>query len=419
MGRSEKPTIVMEHVGIVMELDDAMHFRIGPRQGETTVADGWAEVDSGGETVDEFALESEAIRREQVTTDLGQAQRLTVSGVADLRGGRLRRTLTVDAYPQWPNAFILEARYENLSPVPVNLDRVAEPVLQLDSLRRDAANQFWSFQGAAVEWGQDFAFPLPSFFFRDNYLGHSDGGEGGGIPLVYVWNRQIGVALAHIEPVPQLWYVPGVAVVSLAVAMLMNRKIHGISLYRTAYFLPVVTSAVAAALVWQMIYGRDTGLLNYVIERLGGKPVCWLCPSKALYSVVIVNVWGAIGEGMIIFLAGLQAIPRDYYEAATVDGASGWQRFFRITVPLLTPSIFFQTLITTINAFQAYEYIYMLTRCGQGDSSVPVVVFSIYRRAFNFFRMGEASALAIELAVMVIALMAVYFWLERRYVVYE
>lgn len=214
-------------------------------------------------------------------------------------------------------------------------------------------------------------------------------------------------------------YVPGVVVVSLAVAMLMNRKIHGISLYRTMYFLPVVTSAVAAALVWQMIYGRDTGLLNYVIERLGGKTVCWLCPSNALYSVVIVNVWGAIGEGMIIFLAGLQAIPRDYYEAATVDGASGWQRFFRITVPLITPSLFFQTLITTINAFQAYEYIYMLTRRGQGDSSVPVVVFSIYRRGFNFFRMGEASALAIELAVMVIALMAVYFWLERRYVVYE
>jgi multiple sugar transport system permease protein len=214
-------------------------------------------------------------------------------------------------------------------------------------------------------------------------------------------------------------YVPSVVVVSLAVAVLMNRRIHGISLYRTMYFLPVVTSAVAAALVWQMIYGRDTGLLNYVIERLGGNPVCWLCPSKALYSVVIVNVWGAIGEGMIIFLAGLQAIPRDYYEAATVDGASGWQRFFRITVPLVTPSIFFQTLITTINAFQAYEYIYMLTRRGQGDSSVPVVVFSIYRRGFNFFRMGEASALAIELAIMVIALMAVYFWLERRYVVYE
>ena len=102
-----------------------------------------------------------------------------------------------------------------------------------------------------------------------------------------------------------------------------------------------------------------------------------------------------------------------------MDGTNDWQRFFRITIPLVTPSIFFQTLITTINAFQAYDYIYMLTRRGQGDSSVPVVVFSIYRKAFHFFRMGEASAQAIELAVIVVLLMAFYFWLERRYVVYE
>jgi len=214
-------------------------------------------------------------------------------------------------------------------------------------------------------------------------------------------------------------YVPSVVIISLFVATLMNRKIHGIGLYRTIYFLPVVTSAVAAALVWQMIYGRDTGLLNYIIESLGGKPVCWFCERNALASVMIVNVWGAIGEGMIIFLAGLQAIPREYYEAAIVDGTNDWQRFFRITIPLVTPSIFFQTLITTINAFQAYDYIYMLTRRGQGDSSVPVVVFSIYRNAFHFFRMGEASAQAIELAVIVVLLMAFYFWLERRYVVYE
>jgi multiple sugar transport system permease protein len=214
-------------------------------------------------------------------------------------------------------------------------------------------------------------------------------------------------------------YVPGVVAVSLVVAVLMNRKIHGVSLFRTMYFLPVVTSAVAAALVWQMIYGRDTGLLNFLLEKLGFAPVCWFCTKKALFSVVIVNIWGAVGEGMIIFLAGLQAIPRDYYEAATVDGAGDWQRFWRITLPLITPSIFFQTLISTINAFQAYDYIYMLTRRGQGDSSVPVVVFSIYRNAFNFHRMGEASAQAIELAVIVVALMAFYFWLERRYVVYE
>ncbi len=202
----------IENEHVVMEIDGAMHFRIGPPQGETTVADGWAEVETGKTVVDRFALETDTVRRAQVTTDLGQAQRFTVSGVADLPGGgRLRRTLTVDAYPQWPDALILQAHYENLSEAPITLDRLADTALQLDSSRTDTAlkpNEFWSFQGASVEWGQDFAFPLPSFFSRDNYLGHPDGGEGGGIPLVYVWNRQLGMALAHIEPVPQLWYMP-------------------------------------------------------------------------------------------------------------------------------------------------------------------------------------------------------------------
>ena len=216
-----------------------------------------------------------------------------------------------------------------------------------------------------------------------------------------------------------LLYVPGVVIVSLFVAVLMNRKIHGISIFRTIYFLPAVTSAVATALVWNMIYGRDTGILNFFLERAGLPAVCWLCSRNAMLSVVVVNIWGAIGEGMIIFLAGLTAIPREYYEAAQLDGASEVQRFFNITLPLVTPSIFFQTLISTINAFQAYDYIYMMTRQGGGDSSIPVVVFSIYRNAWNFFNYGGASAQAIELAVLVILLMAFYFWLERRYVVYE
>ena len=214
-------------------------------------------------------------------------------------------------------------------------------------------------------------------------------------------------------------YVPGVVVVSLFVAVLMNRKIHGVSIFRTIYFLPAVTSAVATALIWNMIYGRDTGILNFFLSRLGLPAVCWLCTKNAMMSVVVVNIWGAVGEGMIIFLAGLTAIPREYYEAATIDGASEMQRFFFITLPLVTPSIFFQTLISTINAFQAYDYIYMMTRQGGGDSSIPVVVFSIYRNAWNFFNYGGASAQAIELAVLVITLMAFYFWLERRYVVYE
>lgn len=214
-------------------------------------------------------------------------------------------------------------------------------------------------------------------------------------------------------------YVPGVVIISLLLAVLLNRKIYGVGIFRTVYFLPAVTSAVATALVWNMIYGRDTGILNWILESLGFAPICWLCTDHAMRSVVIVNVWGAVGEGMIIFLAGLTAIPRDYYEAAALDGASDLQQFFRVTLPLVTPSIFFQTLMSAINAFQAYDYIYMLTRRGQGDSSVPVAVYSIYRNAFHFFRMGDASAQAIQLAILVAIFMAVMFWWERRYVVYE
>ena len=214
-------------------------------------------------------------------------------------------------------------------------------------------------------------------------------------------------------------YVPGVVIISLLVAVLLNRKIRGIGIFRTAYYLPAVTSAVATALVWNMIYGKDTGILNYVLGLLHLHPICWLCTSHAMVSVVIVNIWGAIGEGMIIFLAGLTAIPREYYEAAMMDGASLTKQFFRITLPLITPSIFFQTLMATINAFQAYDYIYMLTRQGQGDSNIPVVVFSIYRNAWYFGNYGGASAQAIELTVIVAMLMLIYLWLEKRYVFYE
>jgi multiple sugar transport system permease protein len=233
-----------------------------------------------------------------------------------------------------------------------------------------------------------------------------------------VTDRKLLVSLTNTLQFAVL-YVPGVVIISLLVAVLMHRKLRGVSFFRTAYFLPAVTSAVATALVWNMIYGRDTGILNFIIERLGLPPVCWLCTRNAMYSVVAVNIWGAIGEGMIIFLAGLTAIPREYYDAAEIDGAGPVQQFFRLTVPLITPSIFFQGLMSTINAFQAFDYIYMLTRRGQGDSSIPVVVFSIYRNGWHFFNYGGASAQAILLTVVVAIFMALAFWLERRYVVYE
>jgi multiple sugar transport system permease protein len=216
-----------------------------------------------------------------------------------------------------------------------------------------------------------------------------------------------------------LLYVPGTVIVSLLVALLLNRKLRGLGIFRTLYFLPTVSSAVAVGLVWSWIYGRERGLLNYLLGYVGIAPVNWLGSQNALYAVVIVNIWGAIGTGMVIFLAGLQSIPRECYEAGSIDGAEGWRRFRYITLPLITPSIFFQTIITTINSFQAFEYVYVLTRTANGASNAPTLVFSIYRNGFNFFRMGTASAQAIVLALIILALTLFYFWLERRWVVYE
>ena len=213
-------------------------------------------------------------------------------------------------------------------------------------------------------------------------------------------------------------YVPAVIVLSLAVALLLNRRIHGVGLFRVIYFLPVVSSAVAVGLVWSWIYARDTGVLNTTLVSLGLTPVNWLGTQTALLSVVIVNVWGAIGEGMIVFLAGLQAVPREYYEAADVDGANGWRKFWHITLPLIVPSIFFQTIISTINAFQAFEFIYVLTRTAGGGSTTPTLVYSIYRTGFDFFRMGSASAQALVLTAIIFILTLIYFRLQRRWTAY-
>ncbi len=210
-------------------------------------------------------------------------------------------------------------------------------------------------------------------------------------------------------------YVPLTVVLSLLVALGLNRRMPGTTLFRMAFFLPTVSSPTAVGLLWTWIYAEDHGALNAFITSLGGDPVSWLGRSAVLYSVVIVNVWGAIGGGMIIFLAGLQAIPQDHYEVARLDGATAWQRLRFVTLPALAPSIFFQSVLVTINAFQAFDYIYILTRTGNGNSTMPTLVFSIYRSGFRFFRMGDAAAQAVVLTAMILVLTVVYFRLQRRW----
>lgn len=210
-------------------------------------------------------------------------------------------------------------------------------------------------------------------------------------------------------------YVPLTVVISLFVALGLNRRLPGTTFFRVAFFLPTVSSPTAVGLLWTWIYAQDNGVLNEIITAMGGDPVRWLSRDVALYSVVIANVWGAIGGGMIIFLAGLQAIPRDFYEVADMDGAKGWQRLWFITLPALAPSMFFQSVLTTINAFQAFDYIYILTRTGNGNSNLPTMVFSIYRSGFRFFRMGDAAAQAVVLTAIILVLTWIYFHLQKKW----
>ena len=210
-------------------------------------------------------------------------------------------------------------------------------------------------------------------------------------------------------------YVPLTVIISLFVALGLNRRLPGTTFFRIAFFLPTVSSPTAVGLLWTWIYAQDNGVLNELITAVGGDPVRWLSRDVALYSVTIANVWGAIGGGMIIFLAGLQSIPKDFYEVADMDGAKPWQRLWFITLPALAPSMFFQTVLTTINAFQAFDYIYILTRTGNGNSTLPTMVFSIYRSGFRFFRMGDAAAQAVILTAIILVLTWIYFRLQKKW----
>jgi multiple sugar transport system permease protein len=213
--------------------------------------------------------------------------------------------------------------------------------------------------------------------------------------------------------------VPISTVLALLFAFLLNQELRAVTWYRTAYFLPVVSSTVAVALVWSWIYAKDFGLLNYFLRYFGADPVGWLSSTTwAMPAVIIMGIWGNLGAGIVIFLAGLQSIPETYYEAASVDGANGIQKFFRITVPLITPSLFFYFIITMIDAFQTFESIYIMTRGGPVNSTTTIVYY-IYRNGFRNFKMGYASSQAIILFLVIMVLTLVYWRLQERWVVYD
>jgi multiple sugar transport system permease protein len=205
--------------------------------------------------------------------------------------------------------------------------------------------------------------------------------------------------------------VPLTMIFGLLIALLLNNEIRGRAIFRTFYYMPAVTSAVAAAIVWKWIFNGDYGLLNYYFLKFGiiNEPVLWLSDRNlAMPSVITVAVWGGVAGQMVIFLAGLQAIPQELYDAAKVDGANGVQRLFRITIPLLSPTIFFLFIISMIGALQQFTLPFLLTNGGPLRRTTTVG-YLVYTKAFKEFEMGYASAMSYLLFAMMVVFTVLYW----------
>ena len=214
-----------------------------------------------------------------------------------------------------------------------------------------------------------------------------------------------------------LLYVPLTILTSLALALLVNQRLKGIAFVRTVYFFPVVSSMIAVALVWSWMYNPEYGLLNFLLKSLFGvQGPAWLADSDwAMPAMVLVAVWKTTGYSMVIFLAGLQGIPDELYEAAGLDGAGRWAKFRNVTLPMLSPTMFFVLVVTLINSFQVFEQTYVMTKGGPANATMTLSFF-IYQNVFQFFKMGYAAAMSYVLFAIIAVITFAQFRLQKRWV---
>jgi multiple sugar transport system permease protein len=209
-------------------------------------------------------------------------------------------------------------------------------------------------------------------------------------------------------------YVPSVMVLALLLALVLDAKLKGIALFRTAFFLPVVSSWVAVALLWKWLFNPRYGLVNYGLEQIGITGPNWLFDKHwAMPAIVITSVWKDLGFVALLFLAGLQAIPKDVYEASALDGAGRAEQLRSITIPLLKPTIFFVSIISIISSFQVFPQVWVMTEGGPANSTT-VIVERVVKHAFSYGEMGYAATISWVLFALVFSVTAIQLWLQRR-----
>lgn len=215
--------------------------------------------------------------------------------------------------------------------------------------------------------------------------------------------------------------VPLTVFLALILADMLNTGIKGRNAFRVIYFIPTVTMSVAIAMMWRWIFNGDFGILNYLVERFGGEAHYWLSETvPAILCISIVSVWMSVGLNMIILLAGIQGIPAHYYEAARLDGASKVRQFFSITIPLVTPTLFFVVITTMISTLQIFDVIYMMiaSKSAALNETQSIVVY-FFRNAFEYSKKGYASAIAVFLFVIILAITAVQLKMQKKWVNYD
>ena len=257
-----------------------------------------------------------------------------------------------------------------------------------------------SFSLSFVDWN---LISKPKIVGFENYIGLFDD------PVFYqvLWNTLYYALVSAIFSI----------ILPLILAVALNGKIKGSGFFKTAYFIPFVTPMIVIGIVWTWIFDPNYGILNWILGV--GDNIKWLYDKDfAMPALIIVSVWKNIGYNMVIFLAGLQAIPESINEASEIDGATGIKRFFLVTFPLLSPTVFFVSIMTTISSFHVFDLIYLMTEGGP-ENSTTVMVYWLYKQAFEFFNIGKASAIAYVLFVIILSLTYIQRITRKKWVLNE
>jgi multiple sugar transport system permease protein len=238
------------------------------------------------------------------------------------------------------------------------------------------------------------------------------------------YQKMIGDQFFYIAIWNSLYY--GIAsvglglIVSFLLALLLNQKVPGIALFRTIFYLPSVVSGIAVAILWIMILNADFGLLNTALGWIGIKGPGWLIqPQWTKPALILMSLWQGAGGSMVIYLAGLQSVPTHLYEAAEIDGAGPWGKFWNVTVPMMSPIIFYNLIVGFIASLQGFVLVLIMTTDGRPANAALMIGLYLYRQAFVFFNIGYASAIAWVLLMVIMLFTAAQFYLAKYWVFYE